>query len=119
MESAKRDKVPSGGGFSRNYFLLVLFAAISLAALWRWTPLHRWVNLTTLAAWGAWLQEYRWTPILIPAIYAAAGLLVISHALMIWATVLIFPPFAAFWYAEIGTLASGCVVYGVGRYLRR
>ncbi|MFA5974824.1 MAG: VTT domain-containing protein [Elusimicrobiota bacterium] len=103
----------------RNYFILVLTLFIVLAAAWQWTPLHHWVDLDSLTLWGKHLRSLRWTPVIVPLIYVGAGLLAISHALLIWATAFTFPPMTAFVYAELGSLLSGMAVYGVGRVLRQ
>jgi phospholipase D1/2 len=64
------------------------------------------------------LRGHAWAPLAIAGIYMAGGLILFVHAVLLWATVLVFDPWHAFLYCEIGTLASGLTTYGLGRIAR-
>jgi len=57
-----------------------------------------------------------WLAIL--AAYIVGGLLLFLHAVLLWTTVFIFDPWHAVLYCELGTLASGLTLYGLGRIIR-
>ena len=66
-----------------------------------------------------WLQKNPWTPVIMPVVFAIGGLFLFVHAVLLWATAFIFPPGPAILYCqELGSLASGLTVYGLGRVLR-
>jgi uncharacterized membrane protein YdjX (TVP38/TMEM64 family) len=102
-----------------SHFLWILAIAITFAAVWRLTPLHHRLDLAALVEYGLRFRNYAYAPIIFMGAYLIAGLVVFPHALMIWATGLIFPPHKAIWLCEIGSLVSGFTSYGIGRLLRK
>lgn len=69
---------------------------------------------TMLDRWAG----HPWTPFAILGIYVLGGITFLSHAILLWATVLVFDPWHSILYAGLGTYASGLTVYAMGRTLR-
>jgi phosphatidylserine/phosphatidylglycerophosphate/cardiolipin synthase-like enzyme/uncharacterized membrane protein YdjX (TVP38/TMEM64 family) len=95
----------------------VLLGAV--AAAWQWTPLNDWLDVETLARWQANLRATPFAPVLVTGIYVLGGLVMAPVTLLIVATALAFGSLTAFVYALLGSLASGMVTYGLGRWLSR
>jgi len=60
-----------------------------------------------------------WAPLLVSAIYVAAGLLVIPITLLVIVTCVFFGPLPGTAYALAGALANALATYGAGRFLGR
>jgi uncharacterized membrane protein YdjX (TVP38/TMEM64 family) len=96
---------------------LIMLAA--LAAVWRWTPLRDWVNLTSLVGMARTLDESPVAPLAVLAAYVVSGLLVIPVTALIIATGIVFGPLLGGAYALTGALASAAVTFWIGRKLGR
>jgi phosphatidylserine/phosphatidylglycerophosphate/cardiolipin synthase-like enzyme/uncharacterized membrane protein YdjX (TVP38/TMEM64 family) len=94
-------------------------AVAVLAAAWRWTPLHHWLDLNALVDYADHLDDLPGTPVLVIAGYVIAGLLVVPLTVLIAATGLVFGPVLGTVYALAGALASGLTTYMIGRKLGR
>jgi len=90
-----------------------------LAAVWRWTPLHDWLDLNALVDYADRLDALPGTPLLVIAGYVIAGLLVVPVTVLIAATGLVFGPVLGVVYALMGALASALTTYAIGRKLGR
>ncbi len=102
--------------FRVAFILFVL--SIGLGLLWRFSSLHDRFSLDQLAQWGSHLVGHPWAPFAIMGIYALGGLILFFHAVLLWTTVFLFDPWHAVWYCELGTMASGLTMYGLGRLAR-
>ncbi len=100
-------------------FVGMIAAAVMLAALWRWSPLHQWLRPDTLAAAAA---EVRNTPLIIPlvlVIYIVGSCLMVPVNLLFLATALSFGPYSGFALALTGSLLGGLASYLMGHWLGR
>lgn len=95
----------------------VLVAALVAAALWRWTPLSEWIDLSSVTAYFTELRG-SWTALaIVPLAYIVAGLVMFPVTLLIIATGLAFGSFYGFVYALLGTEISALALYAIGRRL--
>jgi phosphatidylserine/phosphatidylglycerophosphate/cardiolipin synthase-like enzyme/uncharacterized membrane protein YdjX (TVP38/TMEM64 family) len=101
------------------YFLLALLAALVLAALWRWSPLNQWLNLTTLLSAADYIRESSLTVPIVLGIYLIGSCLMFPINLLILATALSFGSITGFFLALSGSLISGLASYLLGRWLGR
>ena len=115
MSSIRRTR--SNGLLFWSIVALLGFSGV-LGMLWRFSPLQNRFGLAEIVHYAQTIEGHFWTPLAIMGIYVAAGLILFAHALVLWATVLIFDPWHALLYCELGTLASGFAVYGLGRIVR-
>ena len=104
---------------ARFVVLPVLGLGLILGCLWRWTSWHERLGVQTLVHGARVLQSHPvWAPLIVMGVFVIAGLLMVAHAAALWATALTFDPLHAILYCELGSLASGIVVYGLARVLR-
>jgi phosphatidylserine/phosphatidylglycerophosphate/cardiolipin synthase-like enzyme/uncharacterized membrane protein YdjX (TVP38/TMEM64 family) len=96
-----------------------IFVLAVLAAAWRFSPLHQWVNLDALVNLGDRIEEMPLTPLLVLGAYVLAGLLVMPVTLVITVTGVVFGPLVGGVYALAGSMLSGIVTYAIGRKLGR
>lgn len=98
---------------------LLLGAVLGMAALWRWTPLSEWLDMDRVAAAAQWIEESRFTPVLVLVAYVIGGILVVPVTLIIVATVTVFGAWPGIFYALLGAELSALVTYGLGHLLGR
>jgi phosphatidylserine/phosphatidylglycerophosphate/cardiolipin synthase-like enzyme/membrane protein YqaA with SNARE-associated domain len=96
-----------------------IFVLAALAAAWRFSPLHQWLNLDSLVDLGDRIDELPFTPLIVLGAYVIAGLLVVPVMLVITVTGIVFGPLVGGIYALAGALLSGIVTYAIGRKLGR
>ena len=96
-----------------------IFVLAALAAAWRFSPLHQWLNLEALVDVGDRIEEMPLAPLVVLGAYVLAGLLVIPVMLVITVTGIVFGPLVGGIYALAGALLSGTVTYAIGRKLGR
>ncbi len=96
-----------------------IFVLAALAAAWRFSPLHQWLNLDSLVDIGDRIEEMPFTPLIVLGAYVLAGLLVIPVLLLITVTGIVFGPLIGGIYALAGAMLSGIVTYAIGRKLGR
>lgn len=100
--------------------LFILGVGLLLGALWRWTTWHERLDAATIVHWATTLRDQPvWAPVTVVSVFVLAGLLMFAHAAVLWATALTFDPLHSILYCELGSLASGVVVYGLARVLRQ
>jgi len=105
--------------FVRNGVLSVIAIGFLLGSLWRWTSWHERLNVEALVHGARVLHDHPvWAPVIVVGAFILAGLMMVAHAAILWATALTFEPSRAILYCELGSLASGLTVYGLGRVLR-
>jgi len=97
----------------------VVLAAVGLAAAWRWTSLHEWVDVDSISALGRWVDEQPFTPALVLLGYVLGGLVVVPVTLLVLATVAVFGPWVGMAYALVGSVLSALASFGVGHMLGR
>jgi phospholipase D1/2 len=96
----------------------VIATGFTAGVCWRLSPAYNPKFLHDASEWLHHIQGHPWTLPVITLMYMAAGLILFAHAVLLWATVLTFDPWHAALYCEVGSLASGAFMYGVGRILR-
>ena len=96
-----------------------IFVLAALAAAWRFSPLHQWLNLESLVDIGDRIEEMPFTPVIVLGAYVVAGLLVVPVLLVITVTGIVFGPLVGGIYALAGSMLSGVVTYTIGRKLGR
>ena len=96
-----------------------IFVLAALAAAWRFSPLHQWLNLESLVDLGDRIEEMPFTPLIVLGAYVLAGLLVVPVMLVITVTGIVFGPLVGGIYALAGSMLSGIVTYAIGRKLGR
>ncbi|MEE4252988.1 MAG: VTT domain-containing protein [Desulfuromusa sp.] len=101
------------------YFLLVLFFALLVGVLWRWSPLNQWLNVTTLLAAVDSIRESSFTVPIVLGIYLLGSCLMVPINLLILATALSFDSTSGFFLALSGSLIGGLASYLLGRWLGR
>ncbi|MGD8582168.1 MAG: VTT domain-containing protein [Gammaproteobacteria bacterium] len=98
---------------------MLLLAALALAALWRWTPLSDWLDIDRLTATARWIEESRFTPVLVLLAFVIGGLAVVPITLLIIATVSVFGPWWGAGYALFGAELAALSAFAVGHLLGR
>lgn len=90
---------------------------IALTVLWRWTPLHDWIEPESIASLAGWLRgDPAGVAIAIAAIVLGSCLMVPVTA-MIVTTGLIFGWLVGFFTALTGALLGAMAGYAIGRYV--
>lgn len=98
---------------------LLMLILIALAALWKWTPIKDWVNITTLTSWAASFRENPMAPLIIVMGFVTGGLIMFPVTIMILVTAFSFQPLLAFLYALAGSVSSAAVGFGLGKLIGR
>lgn len=99
---------------------LSLLAGIgSLAAAWRWGPLHDWLDKETLVSIGRTLQQTPATPLWVIGAYILAALTAIPITLVIFTTAVVFGPTEGFVYAILGSLIGASLTFALGHVVGR
>lgn len=100
---------------------LKIFAIISLvlalAAMWRFTPLGRYLNIENLTGAAQWLKMHPLSPLLVPLSYVALGLVAFPITLLIMVTIIVYGPWWGSGYAVVGTIVSAIALFLVGHLL--
>jgi phosphatidylserine/phosphatidylglycerophosphate/cardiolipin synthase-like enzyme/uncharacterized membrane protein YdjX (TVP38/TMEM64 family) len=107
----------TGGAMLRGAVTLVILFV--LAAAWRWTPLGEWLDIDTIAAWEASLEENHAEPLLVLGVYLLGGLAVFPVTILIAATAFAFGPWTALIYSLLGCVLSAILIYAIGYRLGR
>jgi phosphatidylserine/phosphatidylglycerophosphate/cardiolipin synthase-like enzyme/uncharacterized membrane protein YdjX (TVP38/TMEM64 family) len=97
----------------------ILAVALLLAASWRWTPLGDWVDLDeTIKRLGDLRGEWI-APLVVVAVYIAAGLVLFPVTLLIIATGATFGAVHGFAYGLLAAEASALVNFVIGHHIGR
>ena len=100
--------------------LAVLLAClVSLAIIWRWTPLATWVDAKALEASTASVTGSPLALLWVTAGYTVGSLVLAPITLLIVATGVAFGPLLGFVYALCASCISATVTYGLGRLVGR
>lgn len=100
-------------------FATVLAMALLLAVLWRWSPLHQWLNLDALLSVAETIRGSAFAIPIVLSIYLVGSCLMFPVTLLILATALSFGPVMGFSLAFSGSLLGGLASYLMGRWLGR
>lgn len=100
-------------------FFIVLGCTLVLAALWRWSPLHQWLNLEHLLAAVDYLRDSAMMIPIVLGIYMLGSCLMFPINLLILATALSFGSITGFVLALCGSLLGGLASYLMGHWLGR
>ncbi|HUO82192.1 MAG TPA: VTT domain-containing protein [Gammaproteobacteria bacterium] len=112
---------PTGWRLRRGWAvpLGILLLLAGAAAVWRWTPLHEWLDAGQLAAQVAVYREHPLALPLVLAGYVVGGLVVAPITMLVVITVLAFGVVRGIVYSLLGSLLSAVVIYGIGHSLGR
>jgi phosphatidylserine/phosphatidylglycerophosphate/cardiolipin synthase-like enzyme/uncharacterized membrane protein YdjX (TVP38/TMEM64 family) len=99
--------------------VVILIALFGLAAAWRWTGLGDLINLETVNAWGASLQQKGTAPLWSIGIFLLGGVTCLPVTLLIVATAYAFGPWPALFYSLLGCVLSAALLYAIGYGLGR
>lgn len=102
-----------------SLWLLFLFFLLSLAALWRWTPLGEWLDVEALVRMVSFFKESGFGPFVAIGVFLLGGLLAMPVTVLIVATASVFGPYLGFAYSLIGAELSALLTYGIGHRLGR
>lgn len=102
---------------SREKIVVVLLVVLVLPLVWRWTPLHDWVNLQSILEWQKSLQNHPAAPLYVVAAYLVGSLVFFPITMLTLATVFAFGPVWGNIYALVGWLLSAAEGYFLGRLI--
>lgn len=102
---------------------LILGVGVAVAAtavlLWRYTPLAEWADPDRIAEWMQRIRESAWSPVIVVIAFVIGGLIMFPLTLLITATAVVFPPWAAITLSLLGALANAVTLHVIGRSLMR
>ena len=99
--------------------IALLVALVGLAAAWSLTPLARVFDPLVLASYEREARAWRFAPLVVVALYIAAGFVAAPATLMIGATALVFGAWPGSAYAFLGMMCNGIVMFLIARYAAR
>ncbi|GAB6193825.1 VTT domain-containing protein [Desulfocastanea catecholica] len=97
--------------------IVTIAVVLLLAALWRWTPLAKYLNIATVTESAQWLKAHPLSPLLVPLTYIMLGLVAFPVTLLIMATIIVYGPWWGGWYALSGAILSAMVMFLLGHFL--
>jgi phosphatidylserine/phosphatidylglycerophosphate/cardiolipin synthase-like enzyme/membrane protein DedA with SNARE-associated domain len=97
--------------------IVTIGVVLLLAALWRWTPLAKYLNIATVTESAQWLKAHPLSPLLVPLTYSILGLVAFPVTLLIMATIIVYGPWWGAWYAILGATLSAMVMFLLGHFL--
>ena len=100
-------------------FVALLFWALVVAGLWRWTPFRELLSIDRLLAAADYLRDSVLAIPIVLAIYLVGSCLMIPVNLLILATAFSFGSVKGFVLALTGSLVGGLAGYLLGRWLGR
>ncbi len=98
---------------------VIIVTMTLLAVLWRWTPLREYLDPHQLTGVTHYLRASPWSPVIMPAVYILAGLVMFPITALLLFTAIVFDPLASFVYALSGSVLSAVIIYGLGEILGR
>ncbi len=101
------------------WITLALLAVAALAVAWRWGPLGEWLDVDTLRALAAWVEDSPWTPLWVLGAYVVAALVAMPVTLLIVFTAFVFGPWSTFAYALVGSVLGAAIGFALGYALGR
>jgi len=101
-----------------RFFVVIAFAVL-MAALWRWSPFNRWLNVETLLAAADYVRGNSFAVPIVFAVYLVGSCLMFPVNLLILATALSFGSLKGFSLALTGSVLGGLASYLLGRWLGR
>ena len=96
-----------------------LIAVVTLAFLWRYTPLADIVTPQTAIEFAQALSDHWWAPLVVVAAYTPASVVLLPRWIITLAAVLAFGPWAGFVYAQLGVILAAVAGYLLGRIIHR
>jgi uncharacterized membrane protein YdjX (TVP38/TMEM64 family) len=105
------------GGVGRSKVIVLFLLVLALPLLWRWTPLHEWINLESILAWQRSIRTHPAAPLFVVAAYIVGSLFFFPITILNLATVFAYGAVWGNLYAFAGWLASASVGYFIGRLI--
>jgi phospholipase D1/2 len=112
-----RANATDNNGIGRWKIVALLLLLLVLPLLWRWTPLHEWVNLRSILAWQISLRNDPAAPFYVIAAYLVGSLVFFPITILTLATVFAFGTVWGNIYALLGWLFSATEGYILGRFI--
>lgn len=98
---------------------VVIATLVGMAALWRWSPLHAYVDPRRLAELAEPLREEPWAWLVAIGAYALAGLMSFPLILLVLQSGLIFGAARGIPIAYAGAIISAGMTFSIGRFVGR
>jgi phospholipase D1/2 len=98
---------------------IAVFLVSAAFVLWRYTPLAEWADPERIASWLQRIRASVWSPAIVIGAFVIGGLIVFPLTLLITATAVVFPPWAAILLSLAGALTNALVLYAIGRKAMR
>ncbi len=97
--------------------IAMILTILLFAALWRWTPLNNYLTIASVIEFAGKLKANPFSPVLVPLVYVALGILSFPVTLIIMATIVVYGPLWGGGYALAGTVMSAATLFFIGRFL--
>ncbi len=94
-----------------------LVVLLTLAAVWRWTPLGDWLDPELITGIIALPESEALTALVAVGAYVVAGFVMIPLTALVVGSAVIFGPLKGFLYSMAGAMASSAIMYWIGRYI--
>ena len=98
--------------------LAAALVLVTLAALWRYTPVSQFITAERLAAWARVVRATRWAPLALVLAYTPAAFLMFPRPLLTLLGVIAFGPWLGMTCATAGILGAALATYYAGRFFR-
>ena len=95
--------------------LSIALVLAALLALWLWSPLREWLDLSRLAGTLRDHGDAPLAPLVMLAAFLAGGLVIFPVNVLIAASILMFGPFPGALLALLGCTLSAALLYEIGR----
>lgn len=119
LSDRSHEEPPVAQGPSWRKLALISFLIVSLAAIWRFTPLADYVTAESAIAWAKQFGAKPWAPFAVLLAYTPACMVMFPRPLITLAAVIAFGPWLGFAYALVGIVFSAIVTYYLGMRMRR
>lgn len=96
---------------------VIALGALSLAAIWRFTPVSEFLTAERINGWASAVREISWAPLVVIAAYTPAVFIMFPRPLLTVLAVIAFGPWLGFAYAMSGIMLSALVTYYAGRFV--
>jgi phosphatidylserine/phosphatidylglycerophosphate/cardiolipin synthase-like enzyme/uncharacterized membrane protein YdjX (TVP38/TMEM64 family) len=100
-------------------FAAAIGIVATLTAMWKFTPLARWLEPDVVTQWARAFGDQPWAPLIVLAAYTPASILMFPRPVITLFAVVAFGPWLGFIYAMLGIECAAWLTYVAGQRLRR
>jgi uncharacterized membrane protein YdjX (TVP38/TMEM64 family) len=104
---------------ARRRVVMVIFALLALALVWRFTPAASWITAERITDFAHSVGSRWWAPLALVALYTPATFTMFPRPLLTLAAGAAFGPWLGFVYAMSGILLAALLTYQLGRRMSR